>query len=110
MHAKFFRFNHTLFRYNSTWYSLSIPSKFLLFLPLLLFQLLLTMGVKKYILFVVLHSTRVDPLSSHEIWSNMLRAQIVQFTQRRNHHATVVSLDSLEQDFVEIQGFEYVDL
>ena len=41
---------------------------------------------------------------------NMLRAQIVQFTQRRNHHATVVSLDSLEQDFVEIQGFEYVDL
>ena len=68
MHAKFFRFNHTLFRYNSTWYSLSIPSKFLLFLPLLLFQLLLlTMGVKKYILFVVLHSTRVDPLSSHEI-------------------------------------------
>lgn len=41
---------------------------------------------------------------------NMLRAQIVQFTQRRNHHATVVSLDSLEQDFVEIQGFKYVDL
>ena len=41
---------------------------------------------------------------------NMLRAQIVQFTQRRNHHATVVSLDSLKQDFVEIQGFEYVDL
>ena len=41
---------------------------------------------------------------------NMLRAQIVQFTQRRDHHATVVSLDSLKQDFVEIQGFEYVDL
>ena len=41
---------------------------------------------------------------------NMLRAQIVQFTERRNHHATVVSLDSLEQNFVEIQGFEYVDL
>ena len=59
MHGKFFRFNHALFCYNSLKYSLSIPLKFLLlFLPLLLFQLLLlTMEVKKYILFVVLHST-----------------------------------------------------
>lgn len=54
---------------------------------------------------VTFYSCRLAQLSR-----NMLRAQIVQFTQRRNHHATVVSLDSLEQDFVEIQGFEYVDL
>ena len=65
------------------------------------------MGVKKYISFFVLLSTHRSPA---QFARNMLRAQIVQFTQRRNHHATVVSLDSLKQDFVEIQGFEYVDL
>ena len=75
---------------------------FFLFLPLLLLQLL-TLGVKKYILFFVLHSTDRRPA---QFARSMLRAQMVQFSQRRNHHATVVSLDSLEQHFVEKMLYE----